>query len=142
MIDTTAPNLREFDIDKQEDHLDEEENQFDISSLIGEETKVEQLLPQPAPIQLKKVTKLIGQKRTYNMYSESNNMIISKLNRPYVTLDQVSEKLKERRREKNFLQEKDVPIYDPELFEKQMDLEIMNIMVNEASYRLKGAIVP
>jgi len=26
MIDTTAPNLREFDIDKQEDHLDEEEN--------------------------------------------------------------------------------------------------------------------
>ena len=43
------------------------------------------------------------------MYTESNSLIINQMNRPFRTLEQVSEKLKERRREKNFLQEKDVP---------------------------------
>ena len=41
--------------------VEEESKQItDISQLIGEETKVEQLLPKPAPIQLKKVNKLVG----------------------------------------------------------------------------------
>ena len=41
MIDTTAPNLKEFDIVDKLDQLDEEEKKIEISSLIGEEIKVE-----------------------------------------------------------------------------------------------------
>ena len=46
----------------------------------------------------------------------------------------MSEKLKAKRHKEYIPQEKDVPQYDPQLFDKQMDLEIMEITVNEKSY--------
>ena len=114
--------------------ISEEGKQSDISWLIDEETKVEQLLTKPVPVKMKKITKLVGIKRSYNMYTESNALVYNRENRPFQTLEQMSEKLKAKRHKEYIPQEKDVPQYDPQLFDKQMDLEIMEITVNEKSY--------
>ena len=81
MIDTTEQKLREFNTESMK--VGEGEKQFDIGQLIGEETKVEQLLPKPISVKMKKVTKLVGIKRSYNMYTEANALVYNTENRPF-----------------------------------------------------------
>ena len=62
---------------------------------------------------MKKVKKLVGIKRSYNMYTETNALVYTRENRPFKTLEQISEKLKAKRHKEWVPQEKDVPLYDP-----------------------------
>lgn len=59
MIVTTQVQPREFNVVMQ-GQGDEEVKHIDLGQMIPEETKVEQLRPKPIPVQLKKVTKLVG----------------------------------------------------------------------------------
>ena len=52
------------------------------------------------------------------MYTESNALIYNRENRPFKTIEQISDKLWNVRAKKFTPPEKEVPEYDPELFEK------------------------
>jgi len=116
-------------------------NQKDIGSLISEETKVEQLRPK-ATFQMKKVNKLVGMKRSYNMYEDANSLIYSTETRPFQTLEQICETLKQKRHKEHVPRDSEVPELDRERFNKQMILEITNIKVHEKTYRQKATIIP
>ena len=116
-------------------------NQKDIGSLISEETKVEQLRPKPT-VQMKKVKKLVGMKRSYNMYEEANSLIYTTENRPFQTIENICETLKQKRHREHVPKDSEVPELDRERFNKQMILEIVDIKVNEKTYRQRGTIIP
>ena len=91
---------------------------------------------------MKPIVKLIGFKRTYNMYQNANSLVYSLGKRPFSTMEKLSEKIKQRRHKDFIPQEKDVPQYDPQAFKKQMELEIMTISLDQRSYLDNGKIIP
>ena len=91
---------------------------------------------------MKQVQKLAGMKRSYNMYEDSNSLIYSTETRPFKTLENVSDSLKQKRHREHVPRDSEVPEFDRERFNKQMILEITNIKVNEKAYRQKGTIIP
>ena len=85
---------------------------------------------------------LIGKKRTYSVANFAGLCLMGST-RPYHTLDQASERLKQKRFKKYTPRESEFPLYSPWEFQKQLDIEQMTIRVKEESYREhKNSIVP
>ena len=67
---------------------------------------------------MKKVTKLAGMKRSYNMYEDANSLIYSTENRPFKTIENCSEALKQKRHREFVPKDSEVPEFDRERFNK------------------------
>ena len=92
-------NLNEFSMDAAKQA--KSDSVIELAHLIGEETKVEQLLPskpkekkKEPQHEMKSISKLAGLKRTYNMYQSANSLVYSFGKRPFSTLEKLSEKIK------------------------------------------------
>ena len=100
VIDNPAKNhLNEFSMEQV---CSKKENIDNLSHLIGEETKVDQLRPQKkesleSQLKLKPVKKLTGIKRSYNMYSNADSLVYNRDSRPFSTLEKLGERAKIRR---------------------------------------------